>query len=137
MISLGLCEDPTEHNHSRSSRFCRSSLVPPFLRQEESNTAAETFLHQESPLFLLPTFTVISTWTEHPSAVSKDTGCSSNFSAGDSHYRERESNCHHQTLPHFSAQKDSGRRGSVTPRTLKWAKRNVSYMEPIIHKQFN
>lgn len=88
LISLGLCKDLTEHNNSKSSSFCRSSLVPPFLHQEESNTAAETFLHQESPLFLLPTSAVMNTWIEHPSAVSKDVGCSSNFSACDSHHRE-------------------------------------------------
>lgn len=42
---------------------------------------------QESPLFLLP---VMCTWTKHPSAVSKNMGCSSSFGACDSHYRERQ-----------------------------------------------
>lgn len=93
LISLCLCEDPIEHNSRRSSSFCRrSSFAPPFLHQEESNTVAEILLRSTGIfifMFLLPTSRVMITWTEHPSAVSKDMGCSSNFSACDSHYREK------------------------------------------------
>lgn len=76
-------------------------------------------------IIFMATYTVMSTWTEHPLAVSKDVGCSCNlyhFSAPGSHFTEMAPATTRLSLTSF-AQKNFGRTGSVPPKTLKWARR--------------
>lgn len=73
-------------------------------------------------IIFMATSTDMSTWTEHVLAVSKDTDCSCDlyhFGACYSHFTETPPAITRLSLMSF-AQENFGRRGSVTPKILKW-----------------